>query len=392
MRQIAAASYQEAAMHAAAHNDDDTSNDLFEGGTVYCPACGLAFSPLCDRCPQDRCRLLARSLVGDRMIGRLLDHRFRVVEVLAQGAMGTVYQGVQVSVKRPVAIKVIRDDLGHDPATVQRFLREARLLTRIAHPNIVDVFDFGETPDGLLYIVMELLRGQTLDVALSDAGCFSVRRTCEVGLQLCDALVAAHQHGIVHRDLKPANICLLPELGDWVKVLDFGLAKSFHSRHARGSGMYPMPDTMDELIDSLSETMEADLDAANEITLGGVLLGTPMYMAPEAIYAEAVDPRTDLYSFGCILHEMLTGMPPFYGESSAVVLARQLDDPPPPLPDHVPPTLRQLVTALLAKDPNHRPANALTVRAVLEHCFAAELIQDMPTLVQPALPDADEKP
>ena len=372
-------------MHAAAHNDHDPIDDLFDAGTRYCPICGITFSPLIERCPEDRCYLVVRALIGDRMVGRLLDHRFRVVEVLAQGAMGTVYRGVQLSVKRPVAIKVIRDDLGHDPQNVQRFLREARLLTRIAHPNIVDVFDCGETSDGLLYIVMELLRGHTLDVALSDAGMFTVRRTCEVGLQLCDALVAAHAHGVVHRDLKPANICLLPELGDWVKVLDFGLAKSFAPEpYARGSGMYEMPDGMEE-------TFEAELDPAGEITLGGVLLGTPMYMAPEAIYAEAVDPRTDLYSLGCILHEMLTGTPPFYGESTAVVLARQLDDPPPPLPDHVPPTLRQLVTALLAKDPNYRPANALTVRAVLEHCFAAELIQDMPTLVQPVLP-ADEKP
>jgi eukaryotic-like serine/threonine-protein kinase len=370
-------------MHAAANNDHDANDDLFDGSSLYCSVCGISFSPLCERCPEDRCPLAARLLIGDRMIGRLLDRRFRVVSVLAQGAMGTVYQGVQLSVKRPVAIKVIRDDLGHDQATVQRFLREAHLLTRIAHPNIVDVFDCGETSDGLLYIVMELLRGQTLDVALADVGSFSVRRTCEVGLQLCDALVAAHAHGVVHRDLKPANICLLPDLGDWVKVLDFGLAKSFEpDRHAEGSGMYPL--------DSLAETIDAE--AAAEITLGGVLLGTPMYMAPEAIYGETIDPRTDLYSLGCILHELLTGVPPFYGESTALVIARQLDDPPPPLPDEVPPTLRQLITGLLAKEPDQRPANALTVRAVLEHCFASELIQEMPTLVTPALTDLDENP
>jgi serine/threonine-protein kinase len=372
-------------MHAAA-SPDDTLDDLFDGVSLYCPICGAGFSPLCERCPDDDCPVVARSLVGDPMIGRLLDRRYRVVRVLAQGAMGTVYEGVQVSVKRPVAIKVIRDDLGHDEAAVHRFLREARLLTRIAHPNIVDVFDFGATSDGQLYLVMELLRGQTLDGALADHGAFTVRRACEVALQLCDALVAAHAHGVVHRDLKPANIFLLPALGDWVKVLDFGLAKSFapDPRVAAGSGMYPMP------VRSSEEPL--DLYAAEEITRAGVLLGTPMYMAPEAICADAVDPRTDLYSFGCIVHELLTGTPPFYGESSAVVIARQLDDPPPPLPDEVPPTLRQLVTALLAKDPDHRPANALTVRAVLEHCLAAELVSDMPTLILRALPDIDEKP
>ncbi len=256
-----------------------------------------------------------------------------------------------------------------------------------------------------------------LDEVLARSGPFSVRRTCEVGLQLCDALVAAHAHGVVHRDLKPANICVLPELGDWVKVLDFGLAKTVNPNVARGSGMYSMPNSLDETLNasldsalddapdnaldnsfggaldnSLDDAIDDEIDAANEITLGGVLLGTPMYMAPEAIYGEAVDGRSDLYSLGCILHELLTGLAPFYGESSAVVLARQLDDPPPPLPDDVPPTLRQLVTALLAKRPEQRPANALTVRAVLEHCLAAELVGELTTVLQPALPDCDEKP
>jgi serine/threonine-protein kinase len=292
--------------------------------------------------------------------GRLLDGRFLVLRPLAQGAMGTVYEGVQLPLERPVAIKVIRAELVHDPASKVRFLREARLLTRIAHPNIVDVLDFGETPDGCLYLVMDLLRGTTLDVALGEAGAFSVRRTCEIGLQLCNALVAAHAHGVVHRDLKPANIYLLAELGDCVKVIDFGLAKSmFH-------------------------------DPSEVIATHGVL-GTPLYMAPESISYNQADPRADLYSLGCILHELLTGIPAFYAETTAIVLARQVDDPPPLLPDHVPATLRQLIVALLAKHPDQRPANALTVCAVLEHCLAAELVEDMPTLVEVALPDFEEK-
>ncbi len=385
-------------MHAAARNDDDTSDDLFDGEAQYCPMCGSSFSPLCDRCPDDDCTLIARSLIGDPMIGRVLDRRFRVICVLAQGAMGTIYEGVQIAVKRPVAIKVIRDDLGYDEATAQRFLREARLLTRMAHPNIVDVFDFGATSDGRLYLVMELLRGQTLDEVVKKQGPFNVRRTCEVGLQICDALVAAHAHGVVHRDLKPANICLLLAFGDWVKVLDFGLAKTVNPNVAQGSGMYPMPgismapDESSSFDETLDSSLDDAIDAANEITLGGVLLGTPMYMAPEAIYGEAVDARSDLYSLGCILYELLVGLPPFWGESTAVVLARQLDDPPPPLPDEIPPTLRQLVTALLAKLPEQRPANALTVRAVLEHCLASEMVGDMATLLHAALPDRDEKP
>ena len=336
-----------------ARSEIDTNNDLFAGASLYCPVCGDAFSPLCERCPDDDAVLVHPPRFSDPLIGRVLDGRFRVLHMLAQGAMGSIYEGVQLPIKRPVAVKVIREELCRDPRSAQRFLREAKLVTRIAHPNIVDVFDFGETPDGCLYLVMELLRGQTLDVAIAQRGPFSVRQICELALQICDALVAAHTHGVVHRDLKPANIFLLPDLGDWVKILDFGLAKT--------------------------------TDAASELTYVGAVLGTPLYMAPETIRFSSAEPRSDLYALGCILHELLAGEPPFTADSSAVVLARQLDDEPPPLPAHVPPTLRQLVTALLAKEPEDRPANALTVCAVLEHCLAAELAAELPTTIQPAL-------
>ena len=343
---------------ASARSDLEFTTDTFAGASVYCPVCGDSYSPLREHCPDDGAALVYPPRHGDPLIGTLLDRRFRVLRMLAQGAMGSVYVGVQLPIKRPVAIKVIRDELARDPRTAQRFLREARLLTRIAHPNIVDVLDFGETPDGCLFLVMELLRGHTLDVAIAQRGPFSIRHICELGLQLCDALVAAHAHGVIHRDLKPANIFVMPELGDWVKILDFGLAKT--------------------------------MDAASELTYIGAVLGTPLYMAPETIRFNAAGPSSDLYALGCILHELLAGVPPFFADSSAVVLARQLDDPPPPLPDHVPPTLRQLVIALLAKEPEDRPANALTVCAVLEHCLAAELAADMPTQIQPALADIDD--
>jgi serine/threonine-protein kinase len=308
--------------------------------------------------PTDGMSLVDSPRNTDPWIGRVLDERFRVVRMVAQGAMGSVYEGVQLPVMRPVAIKVIRDELGRDAATRHRFLREAQLLTRIAHPNIVDVIDFGETADGHLYLVMELLRGQTLDFALALAGRFSVRRACEIGLQLSSALVTAHAYGVVHRDLKPANVILLTELGDYVKMLDFGLAKT--------------------------------IDAASEVTVMGAVLGTPLYMAPEAIMNNASDPRSDLYALGCILHELLAGAPPFSGESSALVLARQLEDEPPPLPDDVPETLRALVVSLLAKDRWQRPANALTVCALLEHCLATEVALDQPTDVETVIPELRE--
>jgi serine/threonine-protein kinase len=327
--------------------DIDTSDDVAAGTARFCPICGESYSPLGEYCPDDGAQLVT---------GQLFDRRYRIIGTLAEGGMGIVYEAVQLPILRPVAIKVMRDDLGRERDHALRFLREAQMLTRIAHPNVVNVLDYGTSDDGRLYVVMELLRGRTLEAALEGVGTFSVRRTCEIALQLADALAAAHAHGMIHRDLKPSNIVLLPELDDWVKVLDFGLAKLFD-------------------------------DDTNEITYAGVVVGTPLYMAPEAVRAEAPDPRTDLYALGCIIHEMLTGASPFDAGSSALVLARQLEDTPAPLPAHVSAPLRMLVERLLAKQPADRPRSALEVRERLAACLASELAADeILTLTHAALP------
>ncbi len=299
----------------------------------------------------------AHRITSELEAGLVLDRRFRILHPIAQGSMGVIYEGLQLPFNRPVAIKVMREELGRDPDSIKRFLREVRLSTRISHPHIVDVIDYGETEDGRLYLVMELLRGYTLDAALASAGPFSVRKTCEIALQVSDALSAAHAQGVVHRDLKPANIMVLPQLGDWIKVLDFGLAKRV------------VP------------------DAAFDITYAGVVLGTPLYMAPEAVRCDAADPRTDLYALGCMLFELLTGATPFEASSSNLVLVRQLDDPPPPLPPHVPPSLCALIDWLLEKAPEDRPASAQEVREYLEACLAAEVAgEEITTLTHNALP------
>lgn len=328
-------------MHARKSSFDiDTQPYRMLGGDLYCPVCGDAFSPLCDRCPDDGSCLISPYHPTDQLVGRVLDKRYRIMRPLGEGAMGVVYEAVQLSVKRPVAIKVVRDELGRDVTITQRFLREARLLTSIAHPNVVEVYDYGETETGSLYLVMELLRGNTLDAILVAERRFSPERTCDIGIQLCDALTAAHAKGVVHRDLKPANVVLIAGGSDWVKILDFGLAKS------------------------LSEP-------TSELTYAGAVLGTPLYMSPEAIRSDAADPRSDLYALGCILYEMVAGRPPFQGATSALVLARQLDDVPEPLSTDVPAELRKLINKLLAKTPMARPASALDVRHVLESCLVA---------------------
>jgi serine/threonine-protein kinase len=314
------------------------------GGVRVCPTCGDLFSSMCERCPDDSTLLEPELVHPDPMVGSVLDNRFRILRPLAEGSMGRVYEGVQLPNKRPVAIKIIREELVRDPVAAHRFLREVRTLMRITHPNIVEVIDYGEQ-DGCLFFVMELLRGNSLDVILAAEGPFSVRRTCEIGIQLCDALVSAHGKAVVHRDLKPANIVMLAGTGDWIKVLDFGLAKR----------------------------LGADSD---EVTFTGTVPGTPLYMSPEAVRCETVGPRGDLYAVGCILFELLTGAPPFLGESSAMVLVRQLDDEPPPLPLSVPAPLRELIARLLAKRVADRPDSAYEVRCHLQARLAAELDGD----------------
>lgn len=244
--------------------------------------------------------------------------------------MGVVYEAVQLALKRPVALKVIRSELGRDPHASQRFLREARTLTCITHPNIVEVLDYGETEDGGLYLVMELLRGNTLDALLAHEGTFSVERAANITMQLCDALSAAHAQGIVHRDLKPANIVVLAGPDDHIKVVDFGLAKQ--------------------------------ITGGDELTYTGALLGTPLYMSPEAARGDTLDQRSDLYALGCVLHEMLTGAPPFTGDCNALVLTRQLADDVPRLPDSIPAALGGLIGWLLAKVPADRPPTAAAVQ------------------------------
>jgi serine/threonine-protein kinase len=258
--------------------------------------------------------------------------------------MGTVYRGWQLSVDREVAIKVIHPKLSRDRSIVKRFLREARLASRLSQPNIVNVYDFGQS-EHALYLVMELLRGHALSSELGGGRRINLRRTAVIGGQLCDALEAAHAQGIIHRDLKPANIVILddPPGRDLIKVLDFGLAKSFASDAEHSS-----------------------------VTATNAILGTPLYMAPEQIEGKANDQRTDLYALGCILYEMVSGAPPFVDPVVNAVLARHVGEAPPPLPVYVPGKLRALIEKLLAKNPDDRVQSAGDARKVLE------LVMDSP--------------
>ena len=338
--------------------NDDTTDERIDGEDLYCPVCGEGFAALFDRCPDDGARLIRWKTSSDALLGSLLDGRFRVVRPLGAGTMGLVYEGLQISVDRPVAIKVIHDRYALSSDAAKRFMREARVLTSLTHPNIVNVYEFGRTDAGVMYLVMELLRGTTLADELARRGPFEPGRACEIAIQLCEALAAAHACGIVHRDLKPANVVLV-DGGRLVKVLDFGLAKS---------------------------VVAADRSSVGDLTQAGVILGTPLYLSPEALSGDAADPRMDLYALGCVLHELLAGQSPFANASVDVVLTRQLIADPPRLPSYVSEELAALVDALLAKSPEARPASAAGVAAQLRAIVGTAPPLDMDestTLVAP---------
>ncbi|MFN0248227.1 MAG: protein kinase domain-containing protein [Kofleriaceae bacterium] len=323
------------------------------GDEAYCPACGESFGLDVERCPKDGARLVKLKAQVDPMLGRVLDDRYEVRAALGEGGMGTVYRGWQLSVDREVAIKVIHAKLATDRIAVKRFLREARLSSRLTQPSIVNVYDFGQSEDGTLFLVMELLKGQTLASLLESMRPLPLKRVVTIALQLCDALESAHGQGIIHRDLKPGNIIVLddPPGRDLVKVLDFGLAKSL-----------------------LTETTSV-------VTHSNAMLGTPLYMPPEQIDGRPTDQASDFYSFGCILYQMMTGRPPFLGDSVNLVLASHMHDPIPALPPHVPPQIASMVTWMMAKDPSGRVASARAVR----DAFEAALAQGLPP--EPVTPD-----
>jgi len=278
------------------------------------------------------------------LVGRTIEGRYKLLELLGEGGMGTVYRALQLSMDREVAVKVLKPELAGDETSVARFFREVKSGSALNHPNIVTIFDFGRTEEKLTYMAMELLVGRTL-ARLVVREHPSVKTVCVIIAQVCDALVAAHEAGIIHRDLKPANIFVVGRLPDMqVKVVDFGIAK-------------------------LVETGQP------QITQTGALCGTPGYMSPEQASGEELDARSDLYSVGVILFELLTGMAPFQGASPVEVLIKHLHEIPPPLEEllgegAVPVGLSDLVRRCLAKRPADRPQTATYVGRVMRELAA----------------------
>jgi serine/threonine-protein kinase len=294
------------------------------------------------------------------MIGRTLLH-YEILAHIGAGGMGDVWRARDTRLDRDVAIKVLTSDHGADPTQKQRFLREARAASALIHPNIVTVHEINSA-DGMDFIVMEYIRGGPLSALLSQ-GRLPLERSVEYAIQISDALRTAHEASVVHRDLKPGNIMITPS--GLVKVLDFGIAK----RLTKDSATTP------------------DVTASGPLTLAGVTMGTPAYMSPEQALGDPVDARSDLFSFGVVLYQMLTGVLPFQGQTNVTLLRQIVHDRPQSVRTvaaEVPPALSSVVEKCLAKEPADRYASAAAVGDELRRFVSR------PTTAAPASIDATQ--
>ena len=272
----------------------------------------------------------------DPLVGRTLDQKYYLEERLGSGGMGKVYRARHLSMDRPVAIKFLHTRFSDDEAARTRLLTEARAAVTLRHPNAVSVTDCGQTVEGWVYVVMELLEGRTLREIVSREAPLETARATSIMLQASDAVAAAHQAGIIHRDLKPSNI-LITQSADQpavVKVLDFGIAKFF-----AGNGD----------------------DGESALARSNTVIGTPRYMSPEQHNGGELTPATDVYSLGVILYEMLTGMVPFSGSTPAEIAEKHINNAPHSpraVVAAIPEEVERIVLHALEKQPSDRPPDA----------------------------------
>ena len=306
---------------------DSDASSLVTG--KVCPRCQIKYSREMDRCPQDNSLLAI--VKRDPFVGKVLADKYQIVEILGMGGFATVYKAEQKGLIRSVAIKILHAEFIDKQENIRRFQQEAESIGTLIHTNVAAMYDYGVTVDGQPYLVMELVTGTTLQSVLDQSITLNTDRAVSIFLQACDGIAAAHAMGLIHRDLKPSNIML--DVGvdgtDHVKILDFGLAKVISEE---GSGR-------------------------EQLTMTGDLMGTPAYMAPEQCMGVATDQRTDVYSFGCVMYEMLSGKLPIGGDTSYEMMNRHINEVPRSLSKigvPVPPKLVRIVSKALQKDPDDR--------------------------------------
>ena len=315
--------------------------------SVSCPRCGLAADPaagplnFCPECGTDL-RTAAAPSAAAALVDEVIADRYRLLSVLGQGGMGSVYKAEHIRMGKALALKILRGDFAQEEGAVERFRDEAQIVSRLSHPHTIAVFDFGEIDDGSgFYLAMEYVPGKDLSVVLRESGALPEARVVDIGEQILGSLAEAHDAGVVHRDIKPGNVMLMQTRSgeDWVKVLDFGIAK-----------------------------LRDDAGAAQASTTSvGAIVGTPNYLAPEQARGDAVDGRADLYAVGCLLHELVTGRPPFQAPTPMAVVSAHLQAPP-PRADLAPGVTRRFADVIqraLAKRPEERFSSADSMRDAL---------------------------
>ncbi len=298
-----------------------------------CPVCSTEYPDDVKFCPNDGQTLRSAAPGGaNDLVGQVVADRYHVVKKLGEGGMGQVYLAEHVKMGRRSAIKVMNPSMVHDPDAVARFNREASNASRITHPNVCAIYDFGETPDGLIYLAMEFIEGEPLTDLLERDGALPVTRATSIFLQTAEALQAAHDLGIVHRDLKPDNIMLTKGRGggDTVKVVDFGIAKAVGGDQA-----------------------------GQKVTKTGLVVGTPEFMSPEQLSGDKLDGRSDLYSLALVFYRMLSGKLPFDATTVQETMIKRLTDEPTTLaearPDlSFPAGLQPVMDTALARTPAER--------------------------------------
>jgi serine/threonine protein kinase len=340
---------------------------------VKCPVCGSAVTSgnrFCGVCGHRSDAVSPEAALGlhDPYIGVVLNNRFVVEAKVGEGGFGAVYKGKQLGTGRQVALKLLHPEMTQDENLVARFRREGLVMCNLRDAHTVTTYDFDQTPEGTLFIAMELLEGRSLHDVFYTQAPIDWRRMLKIVVQMCSSLAEAHSQGIVHRDLKPENIYLENRSGDpeFVKILDFGIAK----------------------------VMRGDGTQAPQLTATGQTLGTLEYMSPEQLMGKELDGRSDVYTVGVLLYEMITGRLPFPDAKGPAALItaqlREVPDPPSAVnpAGNIPPVVDQLVLKMLAKDKGQRFANVDELRVAANDVLQNAQWSAAPAPAAPRRPDA----
>jgi serine/threonine-protein kinase len=327
-----------------------------------CITCGKEFEGELTVCPDDGTVLT--TLTSDKMTGQVLADRYEILGVLGSGAMGTVYKAKHLLMKRTVAIKMLNQNTVSNAYALKRFQKEAQAASQLNHPNILAVYDFGLTADGLPYLAMDFLEGTNLEAVLEAEGSLKPERAVPIFIQAAAALAHAHQKGVIHRDLKPSNLMLVDLDGnkDFVKVVDFGIAK----------------------------IMTQDEETTKNLTQTGDVFGSPLYMSPEQCRGQELDFRTDIYSLGCVMYKTLSGKAPLIGQDLMQCMYKQVNEAPAPFGDVCPELgiaeqLEAIVFKAMAKDVEGRWQSMNDLKQALEQ-LSATAVSTAPSVVPQALP------